>query len=135
MYYNNKRLALSLFWAVLGAVLMVLSVTEALDSSLYSGMGGALIAVGILQASRNLKYRKDPEYREKVDTELHDERNGFLRMKSWSWAGYVAIIVEGVGVVVAMVTGQRTVQLVLSYCVCLLLCAYWIAWLILRRKY
>ena len=135
MYYNNKRLVLSIFWAFLGVVLMVLSITEVLDSSLYSGMGGGLIAVGLLQAGRNLKYRKDPEYREKVDTELHDERNSFLRMKSWSWAGYVAILAEAVGVVVAMVMGQRTVQLVLSYCVCLLLCAYWIAWLILRKKY
>ena len=38
MYYNNKRLALSIFWAFLGVVLMVLSITEVLDSSLYSGL-------------------------------------------------------------------------------------------------
>ena len=34
MYYNNKRLALSIFWAVVGLVLTVLSVTEVLDSSI-----------------------------------------------------------------------------------------------------
>ena len=39
MYYNNKRLALTVFWIVLGAVLVVLTVTEVLDSSIYSGMG------------------------------------------------------------------------------------------------
>ena len=86
MYYNNKRLALIVFWIVLGAVLVVLTVTEVLDSSIYSGMGGALMAVGTLQLIRAVKYRKDSEYKEKVDTELGDERNRFLRMKSWSWA-------------------------------------------------
>ena len=53
MYYNNKRLALSVFWVVLGAALLVLSIAEVLDSSIYAG----------------------------------DERNSFLRMKSWAWTG------------------------------------------------
>ena len=128
MYYNNRRLALSIFWAVLGVVLIVLSVTEVLDSSLYA-------AVGILQCIRNVRYRKDTEYREKIDIELKDERNRYLRMKSWAWAGYIVVLAEGVGVVVAMVLGKETVQLILSCSVCLLLCAYWISYLVLNRKY
>ena len=135
MYYNNKRLALTVFWIVLGAVLVVLTVTEVLDSSIYSGMGGALMAVGTLQLIRAVKYRKDSEYREKVDTELGDERNRFLRMKSWSWAGYLTILIEGIGAIIAMVLGERTVQLVLSYSVCLVLVIYWIAYVILSKKY
>lgn len=135
MYYNNKRLALTVFWIVLGAVLVVLTVTEVLDSSIYSGMGGALMAVGTLQLIRAVKYRKDSEYKEKVDTELGDERNRFLRMKSWSWAGYLTILIEGIGAIIAMVLGERTVQLVLSYSVCLVLVIYWIAYVILSKKY
>ena len=135
MYYNNKRLALTVFWIVLGAVLVVLTVTEVLDSSIYSGMGGALMAVGTLQVIRAVKYRKDSEYREKVDTELGDERNRFLRMKSWSWAGYFTILIEGIGAIIAMALGERTVQLVLSYSVWLVLVIYWIAYLILSKKY
>ena len=135
MYYNNKRLALTVFWIVLGAVLVVLTVTEVLDSSIYSGMGGALMAVGTLQLIRAVKYRKDSEYREKVDTELGDERNRFLRMKSWSWAGYLTILIEGIGAIIAMILGERTVQLVLSYSVCLVLVIYWVAYVILSKKY
>ena len=135
MYYNNKRLALIVFWIVLGAVLVVLTVTEVLDSSIYSGMGGALMAVGTLQLIRAIKYRKDSEYREKVDTELGDERNRFLRMKSWSWAGYLTILIEGIGAIIAMILGERTVQLVLSYSVCLVLVIYWVAYVILSKKY
>lgn len=135
MYYNNKRLALSIFWAVVGLVLTVLSVTEVLDSSIYSGMGGGLMAVGVLQAIRNVKYRKDADYREKIDVEANDERNRFLRMKSWSWAGYIAILVESVGVIVAIILGEETVRLILSLSVCLILVAYWVSYLILSRKY
>lgn len=135
MYYNNKRLALSIFWAVVGLVLTVLSVTEVLDSSIYSGMGGGLMAVGVLQAIRNVKYRNDADYREKIDVEANDERNCFLRMKSWSWAGYIAILVESVGVIVAIILGEETIRLILSFSVCLILVAYWVSYLILSRKY
>ncbi len=135
MFYNNKRLALSVFWVLLGAALVALSVAEILDSSVYAGMGGALIAVGALQIARNLKYRKDPEYREKIDTEIGDERNSFIRMKSWSWAGYLTVLVEGIGVVAATVRGQETARTVLSFSVCLIITVYWVSYMILKRKY
>lgn len=132
---NNRRLVLSIFWVVLGLVLVVLSIAEVLDSSVYAGMGGALTAVGALQVIRNLRYRGNEEYRKKVDTEVNDERNRFLRMKSWSWAGYIVVLVEAIGVIVAMIMGKETVQMILAYSVCLILCAYWISYLVLSRKY
>ncbi|MBQ6371814.1 MAG: hypothetical protein IJJ22_01670 [Oscillospiraceae bacterium] len=135
MYYNNKKLALSIFWVIAGIVLLVLSVAEVLTDTLYAGMGGALIVVGMLQVIRNIRYRKDEEYREKIDVEAGDERNSFIRMKSWSCTGWLTILIEGIGVIVAMVLGQRTVQLVLSYSVCLILVIYLVTGLILSRKY
>lgn len=134
MYYNNRKLALSIFWVLSGIALLVLSVAEVLESSMYAGMGGALIAVGVIQIIRNLKYRNDPAYREKMDTEAADERNRFLRMKSWAWAGYITILVEGCGAIAAMILGQRTVQMVLSYSLCLILAVYWAAYVVLNRK-
>lgn len=135
MYYNNRKLAMSAFWMIVGIALIVLSVTGVLDNNVYSGMGGALATVGALQIMRNLRYRKDAEYREKIDVELKDERNRYLRLQSWSWAGYLTVMIEGVGVIVAVVAGQRTIQLVLSYSVCLILLAYWISYLYLSKKY
>ncbi len=87
MVYNNKKLLLSIFWILAGAALLVLTVAEVLKEPVYAGMGGALITVGVLQTIRNVRYRKDAEYREKVDTEVNDERMSFIRMKSWSWTG------------------------------------------------
>ena len=135
MYYNNKRLALSIFWMVLGIVLIILTVTDVLDQSIYAGMGGALTTVGFLQMMRNLRYRKDEDYREKIDTEFGDERNSFLRMKSWAWTGYIVVLAEGIGVVIAMITGQELVYKVLSYSVCLIVGVYWITYMVLSRKY
>lgn len=135
MYYNNKRLALSIFWVVLGAALIALTVAEVLDSSIYSGMGGGLVAVGALQIARNLRYRRDPAYREKIDIEAQDERGRFLRMKSWAWTGYAVVIAESIGAVIATVMGNQTVQMTLSYSVCLIAFVYWLSYMILSRKY
>ena len=133
--YNNKRLALSIFWIVLGVVLLGLSVTEVIDSTYYGGMGGGFIAVGILQVMRNLKYRRDPEYREKIDVEVSDERNKYLRMQSWSWAGYIMVIGLAISSVIAMILKQERVQLTLMYSMCALLMVYTISYYILSRKY
>ena len=98
-------------------------------------MGGALLAVGAFQIIRNVRYRKDAAYREKWDTEVSDERNRFLRMKSWSWAGYIVILTEGVGVIVSMILGKHEIAQVLSYSVCLILIVYCISYAVLSRKY
>ena len=135
MYDNNKRLALNLFWMVLGVALLGLSLAGKLDSELYSGMGGALIGIGALQLLRTLRYRRDSDYRERVDTVFSDERNHFLKMKSWAWTGYLVVIAEAVGSVVALVLGKHELQQALSCSVCLILVVYWVVYLILSRKY
>ena len=135
MYYNNKRLALSIFWIILGAVLMWLSIAEFVDSTYWSGMGGALIAVGALQVIRNLRYRNNTEYQEKLDIEYGDERNKYLRMMSWAWTGYIVVLIEAIGVGVALIMGQHTIQVILAYSVCLIVGIYWIVYMILKRKY
>lgn len=133
--FNNKKLILSFFWVILGAALLGLSISEVLTNPVYAGMGGALIAVGALQIVRNLRYRKNPAYREKVDTAVRDERNTFLRQKSWAWTGAIVVLTEGVAAIVALALGQQTVQLVLSSSVCLIIAVYWLVYIICSRKY
>ena len=135
MYYNNKKLLLSIFWIILGAVLIWLSIAEVLDSTYWSGMGGALLAVGVLQVIRNLRYRNNEEFQEKVNIEYGDERNKYLRMMSWAWTGYIVVLIEAVGVVAALIMGQHTIQIILAYSVCLIVGIYWIVYMILKRKY
>ena len=135
MKKTDLRLAFSVLWLIIGLALIALSVTDVLTDPVYSGMGGALTAVGALQLLRQLRYRRDPEYREKVETTENDERNQFLALKSWRIAGTAGIVVLGVASLVAAFIGERTVQLTLSYSVCLLVCIYWVSYVLLSRKY
>ena len=93
------------------------------------------MAIGVLRIGRTVRYRKDSDYRKKIDTELNDERNEFLRMKSWTWTGTIVIILEGIGAIAAMIAGRQTIQLILSYSLCLILVVYCITNMILRKKY
>ncbi|MCI5944866.1 MAG: hypothetical protein MRZ41_09245 [Eubacterium sp.] len=135
MYYNNRRLLLSVFWTVLGAVLLTLSIMEKIDSGIFSGMGGALMAIGILQIIRNVKYRKNSDYKEKIDILEKDERCKYLRLKAWGWAGYLVVLLEAIGSVIAMILGEQLIMQVLLVSVALIVGIYAISYMILNRKY
>ncbi len=130
----DRRMYLSLFWLLLGAVLVVCSMTGVIDSY-WSGMGGGFAGVGIAQLIRHIRYRKNEEYREKVDVETNDERNRFLAGKAWAWAGYLFVLVSGVATIALKVLGQDQWSLAASCALCLLLVLYWIAYFVLKRKY
>ena len=135
MYYNNRRLLLSVFWTVLGAVLLTLSIMEKIDSGIFSGMGGTLMAIGILQIIRNVKYRKNSDYKEKIDILEKDERCKYLRLKAWGWAGYLVVLLEAIGSVIAMILGEQLIMQVLLVSVALIVGIYAISYMILNRKY
>ena len=135
MYYNNRRLLLSVFWTVLGAVLLTLSIMEKIDSGIFSGMGGALMAIGILQIIRNVKYLKKSDYKEKIDILEKDERCKYLRLKAWGWAGYLVVLLEAIGSVIAMILGEQLIMQVLLVSVALIVGIYAISYMILNRKY
>ena len=134
MYYNNKRLLLSIFWIVLGIVILIMAMTEKLDA-VYGGMGGALIAVGAMQVMRNLRYRNNPEYREKIDIESNDELNRYIRMKAWSYTGYITILgLCAAGIVFYYVMGNKELGQPMMMTVCFMLVVYWISYYILSKK-
>ena len=135
MSKNQKQALLSAFWIILGIVLLFLTFTEIIDSTLYGGMGGALIAVGCLQLFRHIRYDKDENYRERIDIEVSDERNQFLRLRSWSWAGYITVLLEAIASVIAFICKQVVVGQVLSYSICLIVFIYWLSYVILSKKY
>ena len=131
---KNYRFFLSFFWIALGATLAVCGGTGRLDE-FWSGMGFALVLVGLLQVLRNIRYRTNREYREKFDTESNDERNRFISNKAWAWAGYLFVMVAAVGTIVFKLTGREDLMMMASAGVCLMICFYWISYLVLNRKY
>ena len=81
-----RRIIPSIIYIILGIALFVLGALEKLDS-FWSGMGGALIGVGVIRAVQLIRLRKSEAYREKMEIEATDERNRFIRNKAWAWAG------------------------------------------------
>lgn len=129
-----KRMFLSIAWIIIGAVVFALGIFEIVDE-FWSGFGGALLAVGILQLIRHIRYRTNEEYKEKVDIEVNDERNKFLSSKAWAWTGYIFVLCCAVATIAYKVIGKDELSSICSMAICLMLVIYWIVYLILKRKY
>lgn len=134
MYYNKKKLLVSMLWVIVGISLIILELIGVIDNPIYSGMGGGWLAVGAMQIYRNLKYHSNDEYKEKIDIEYSDERNRYIRMKAWSWAGYLFIIGAAITCIALFVIGQTVYGQIISYCMCAVLALYWIAYIVLQKK-
>ena len=130
----NRRLALGIVYIIIGVLLSVLSFVSIVDEW-WQSFGVAIFIVGIVDIIRYIKYRRNVEYKEKVDLSNSDERNRFLSMKAWSWAGYMFVIISGIGVIGFQIAGLRVWSIACSYCVCLIMILYWISYAILKRKY
>ena len=119
---------------IAGLVLTGLGLAEIVDE-FWSGMGSALLVIGIIRLLRYYRLKKNDAYREKMETAVTDERNQFIRMKAWSWAGYLFIIVTALGTIIFRILGQDLLSQVASGAVCLMLVLYWISFFVLKKKY
>lgn len=130
----NKRLIANITEIVVGVILAVCGAVGILDSY-WSGMGTALIVVGGLMMIRQVRYSTNAAYKESVDVEIQDERNKFLRIKAWSWAGYFSVLIGAVASIVLKILGQDQLSQFAGFSVCLLMVMYWASYLILKKKY
>ena len=119
---------------VAGLALIGLGCAEIVDE-FWSGMGSALLVIGIIRLLRFYRLKKNDSYREKMETAATDERNQFIRAKAWSWAGYLFIMVSAVATIIFRILGQDLLSQFASYAVCLMLVLYWVSYFVLKKKY
>ena len=131
---NTKRLIASIVEIILGFALWICSAIGMIDSY-WGGMGGGLMGVGIVFLIRSIRYKRDPEYKEEYDVEMNDERNKFIRLKAWSWAGYLYMMLAAVGSIVFKLMGREDLMFFCSGSVCLVLVLYLISYVIVKNKY
>jgi len=129
-----KPLYMSIFWVLLGAVLVVCHLAKLIEDYWFS-MGIAFIVVGILQIIRHIRYKTDSEYRENRDVETNDERNKFIANKAWAWAGYFYVMIAAIGSIVCKLLGREDLMMFCSGSVCFIMVLYWLSWLWLKKKY
>lgn len=131
---KNNRFIANIIEIVIGIILSVCGGIGILDSY-WSGMGTALIIVGCLMLIKQIRYRTNAAYKENVDVEMNDERNKCIRIKAWSWAGYLFVIIGAVCSIVFRISGLNQLSQFSAYCVCVIMVSYWVSYWILRRKY
>lgn len=134
MNYFKNGIIKNVIYLFLGGILLTLGFVGIIDE-FWSGLGFALIFVGILRLVYYFRLEKNPELKERVKTEINDERNRFIRNKAWAVSGYLFIIIAGICVIAFKIIGQDLLSLAASYAVCLIMILYWISYIILKRKY
>ena len=133
MKSNRKSLSYGIYILV-GVILWILGMIEMVDE-FWSGMGSALVLVGILRLVRMYRFKNDDAYREKMEIETTDERNRFIRNKAWAWAGYLFILIAACSVIILKIMGQEVLSMAVSGSLCLMLILYYVSYFILRKKY
>ena len=131
---KGRSVAVSILWMLLGITLIGLGIMEILDA-FWSGMGSAFFMVGAMQQFRSFRLKKDPQYREKVETEASDERIVFLRGKAWAWAGYLFVLFAAVASIVLRLLEQRLLSTAAGLAVLLIVVLYWGSYFYLRKRY
>lgn len=129
-----KNIIINIGWLILGSSLMVLSILGKVDSY-WNGMGSALFVVGIINLLRLYRLNKNEAYKEKVEIELSDERNRFIRNKAWAWAGYTFTIITSIASIILKVMKQDLLSIASGFSTLLLITIFWISYIYLKRKY
>ena len=123
---NNRKILSYGTYILLGVILWILGMAEIVDE-FWSGMGSALVLVGILRLVRMYRFKNDEAYREKMEIETTDERNKFIRNKAWAWAGYLFILISACSVIILKVMGQEVLSMAASGALCLMLVLYYVS--------
>ena len=131
---KKERLIASIVEIIVGAALFICSVFGVVDE-FWSGMGTSLFIIGVIFLIRNIKYKTNEEYREKIDIESNDERNKYISLKAWAWAGYLFVMLGAVGTIVFKLIGKEDLMMMASLSVCLIMVFYWISYTFLKKKY
>lgn len=131
---KNKKLFLSVFYILIGVVLFAVGSIGGADS-FWSGIGGGLIGCGAVRLIQYIKYRTDKNYKEAVDIAANDERNKYISLKAWAWAGYLFVLISAVVTIVLRILKYKETADLIGAGMCLLIFLYAVTYLILRKKY
>lgn len=128
-----KNIILNAFYIILGTVLLVLACLNIINN-IFAGFGGGLIGVGALLLIKAIKYHTNKEYKDKIDVENSDERNRFISMKAWSFAGYAFVIICAALMVVFLIINKLLIVQLLSGAICTLILLYILFYYIIRSR-
>ena len=131
---SDKRIIANIIFILLGVALLGLGIAEIVDA-FWSGMGSALIAVGVIRMVHFVRFRKDETYREQFQIDTTDERHRFIQNKAWAWTGYLFVLAAAVCSIVFKLVGQDLLSIAAGFSVCFMMVVYWLCYMFLNKKY
>ena len=131
---GDKRMIANIIFIMLGVALLGLGIAEIVDA-FWSGMGSALIAVGVIRMVHFVRFRKDETYREQFQIDTTDERHRFIQNKAWAWTGYLFVLAAAVCSIVFKLLGQDLLSIAAGFSVCFMTVVYWLCYMFLNKKY
>lgn len=119
---------------LLGVALTVVSILGCMDG-FWSGSGTALLVIGIARLLRGYRLSRNETYREKRAVAETDERLHFISRKAWTWAGALFILIAAACTFLFKLLGQQMLFFAAAAAMFLMVALYWVAFLILNKKY
>lgn len=90
---EQKRFGI--LWLVVGLSLIAVGLAlRTPEGSFFSGLGGGIIAVGIMRLARVYRFRRDPERAADYEASLKDERTVYIAGKARSATFFVCIYAQ-----------------------------------------
>lgn len=130
----KKRLISCIVEIIIGISLIISYMLGKLDE-FWCGMGTSLLFVAVFFIIRIIRYNKNDEYREKYEIEMNDERNKYISLKAWAYAGYIFILIAGIATVGFKLLGKDELMMIASMSISIIILLYWISYMLLRKKY
>ena len=127
-------MVINVVWVMIGLVLVGLAFLGKVDN-FWNGMGSGLLVIGVINILRVYRLNKNEAYREKVEIEISDERNKFIRNKAWAWSGYLFVLIMAISSIVFRIIHMEQLSIFASYTVCLMILLHCISYFVLKRKY
>ena len=134
---NNQRFV---WYGILFVVGIALVISGSLGfgpiDGYIAGFGGALAGVSALKLVKAVRYARDPDYAQKLEVESSDERNVFLSTKAAELAFRLSVVIFCVASIALVATGRdATAMFTMLMVVSIMTAAYFVSYLIVRRKY
>ncbi|MDD4689453.1 MAG: hypothetical protein PHE51_06870 [Eubacteriales bacterium] len=131
----KQRLTLSIFYIVLGIVIIIVANVTKTNNDFVSSFGLILAVIGIGQIRKNSLIARSEDRIKRQEIRETDERNLEIMHKAKSLTFSLFIIIAGSAVIVLQLMNKPELALPIAQVVCVFLMLYWVSYFIIRRKY
>lgn len=131
----KSRIIKYTLFAILGAIMLVLSETLNLIDTFWGGMGIGFIVISAIRLIQIYRYQNNESYAEEINIRNGDERNRFIAEKARSLAFYYYILIAAILTIVLRVANYNQSSSIFAYSICIQIFIYWLGYQWLKRKY